>query len=290
MKDRKSRFSGAHSTSLKAATVLGALAVIGGSLAVAIASATSTGSKGSGSNSYGGLAHHSVRGSVTALPRMPRTVVDSSNADGLPDDCVPNSAGPPTSPYQLGLVGTINDGSLVTGPASVSNINATFCSVVTVVQGNAQCPASSQVTAQPDDQVFGNLQVALNLVPGMTPTIKFTPNPGPIVGTTSCASSVNGLAVTLDATVGGSTGPLFGVSCSIGPFTIPLTGRITGPFTHLTGTLTNSTFSVPAIQQSPDCPGAIPENIDEIAGLPLGPGQSTASLPVTASLYQPATG
>ena len=47
-------------------------------------------------------------------------------SDNLPADCIPNPSGPPGAPYELGLVGTVNNGVLVAGPARVADINAKF--------------------------------------------------------------------------------------------------------------------------------------------------------------------
>ncbi len=138
-----------------------------------------------------------------------------------------------------------------------------------------------------DGQLYGPLSVALTLVPGMTPTIGFTADPGPITGGFTCISSQNGLAVFLNAQVSGSTTPLFGVSCTIGPLNLPLTGVVTGPYSALTTTLSSSDFTVPAVTPSPSCPASVAANIDDIAGLPLPAGRSSATLPITASLYQP---
>ncbi len=55
----------------------------------------------------------------------------------------------------------------------------------------------------------------------------------------------------------------------------------------LTATLSSSNFTVPALTPSPSCPASVAANIDDIVGLPLAPGQASASLPITASLYQP---
>jgi hypothetical protein len=235
---------------------------------------------------FASLIRHLPRGPGTA-----RKVLTLADADGLPQDCLPELSGPPAYPYQLGLVGHVKGGVLIAGPATVSNINVTFCGVVTVVNATAPCGgATGYVSSQPDDQVFGPppLSVALNLVPGMSPNIGFTANPGTITGTFNCGSGSNGLTVSLVATVSGSTAPLFGVSCTIGPLTIPLTGTVTGPFTNLTTTLTSNDFTVPALQPSPTCSGGIPANVDAIVGLPIPPGGASASLPVTASLYLPA--
>jgi hypothetical protein len=210
-------------------------------------------------------------------------------ASNIPSDCVPNPAGPPTSPYELGLVGTAANGSLTAGPATVAGINAKFCGIVTLVNGTPPCGATGAVESPIDGQIYGPLSVALTLVPGMSPTIGFTANPGTITGGFSCGSSQNGLAVTLDARVSGSTAPLFGVSCTIGPLDLPLTGTVTGPLSAATATLSSSDFTVPAVTPSPTCPASVAANIDAIAGLPLSPGQASASLPITASLYQPPT-
>ncbi|HMK62179.1 MAG TPA: hypothetical protein VK386_01055 [Acidimicrobiales bacterium] len=225
----------------------------------------------------------------TATPATPK-VLAAAGSNNLPSDCVPNSAGPPTAPYQLGLVGTVQGGTLSTGTAKVADISANFCGVVTVVNsGSTFCPVTGQLATPPDGQVYGSLSVELTLVPGMTPTIGFSPTPAAISGTFSCTTgSRNGLLVTLDATVSGTTSSVFGVQCAIGPFTIPLTGAITGPFSDLTGMLTSSNFTVPTIAASPTCPAEIASSVDTIAGLPLAPGQASVTLPVTASLYQPA--
>jgi hypothetical protein len=205
----------------------------------------------------------------------------------LPSDCVPNPAGPPTSPYQLGLVGTAVNGSLTAGPATVANVNAKFYGIVTLVNGTPPCDATGTVNSPINGQMYGPLSVVLTLVPGMRPTIGFTANPGTITGGFSCTSSQNGLAVSLNARVSGSTAPLFGVSCTVGPLDLPLTGAVTGPLSSANATLSSSDFTVPALTPSPSCPASVAANIDDIAGLPLPPGRASASLPVTASLYQP---
>jgi hypothetical protein len=228
------------------------------------------------------------RTATTGRTRATHKVLVST--DNLPADCIPNPVGPPTAPYQLGLVGTVHGGVLNAGPATVTNINVTFCGVVTLTNGPPPCGATGTVVSPPDGQVFGPLSVGLTLVPGMSPNIGFTAIPGLITGGFTCTStsSPDGLAVFLNATVSGTTGGLFGVSCTIGPLTIPLSGVITGPFTALSGTLTSNDFTVPAIAASPTCPGSIPANVDAIAGLPIAPGGANASLPVSASLYLPA--
>ncbi len=199
---------------------------------------------------------------------------------------MPNPDGPPTATYQLGLVGSVASGALSTGSAQISGIDAKFCGIVTLVTGTPPCGTTGSVDSPLDGQKYGPLSVLLTLVPGMTPTIGFTANPGTITGGFSCTSSQNGLAVNLDANVSGTTAPLFGVSCTIGA-TIPLSGSVTGPLSNTTATLTSNDLIAPDVQPSTTCPAAVAANVDMIAGLPLSPGQSSASVPVTASLYQP---
>ena len=248
---------------------------------------------GSGAGSGNATVAHTGGSSVRPSGLPGRTALASSKVtltasnSNIPSDCVPNPAGPPTSPYELGLVGTAANGSLTAGPATVANVNAKFCGIVTLVNGTPPCGATGAVESPIDGQVYGPLTVALTLVPGMTPTIGFTANPGTITGGFSCSSSQNGLAVSLNALVSGSTAPLFGVSCTIGPLNLPLTGAVTGPLSAATATLSSSDFTVPAVTPSASCPASVAANIDDIAGLPLPPGRSNASLPVTASLYQP---
>ena len=237
----------------------------------------------------GGSSHRASggRSEKTGLVPSKATVTALLTSSNLPSDCIPNPGGPPTSPYELGLVGTAANGSLTAGPATVANINAKFCGIVTLVNGTPPCGATGAVESPIDGQIYGPLSVALALVPGMTPTIGFTANPGTITGGFSCSSSQNGLAVTLNALVSGSTAPLFGVSCTIGPLDLPLTGSVTGPLSAASATLSSRDFTVPALTPSASCPASVAANIDDIVGLPLAPGQASASLPITASLYQP---
>jgi hypothetical protein len=264
-------------------------------MAVSVTAVVTHGQAGESPGIRGGSAPPSRTdgaGILATMPRGPATarkVLALASPDDLPSDCLPNPAGPPSGTYQLGLVGTVHGGVLNAGPAMVANISATFCGVVTVVNGQPPCGATGSVFSPPDGQVFGPLSVAFTLVPGMSPSVGFTANPGTITGTFSCeSSSENGLAVTLDATVSGTTSALFGVSCEVGPLTIPLTGVVTGPFTDLTATLTSTDFTIPAVQTTPSCPEGVPADIDAIVGLPSAPGGASISLPVTASLYLPA--
>ena len=207
-------------------------------------------------------------------------------SDNLPADCIPNPSGPPGAPYELGLVGTVNNGVLVAGPARVADINAKFCGIVTVVKGQPPCGATGLVFSPADGQIFGSLSAALTLVPGMEPKVPFVAHPGTITGTFGCGSSTQGLVVNLKATVSGSTG-LFGLSCAIGPLTIPLSGAVTGPLSNASVVLRGSDFAVPAVRPSPSCAGQVPANLNAIAGLPIAPGGASATLPATTSLYQP---
>jgi hypothetical protein len=229
-----------------------------------------------------------MRSGKTDLVPSKARLTASVSSSNIPIDCVPNPAGPPFGPYELGLVGTAANGSLTAGPATVAGVNAKFCGIVTLVNGTPPCPVTGTVESPVDGQLYGPLSVELTLVPGITPTIGFTADSGTITGGFNCSSSSqNGLVVSLNAQVSGSTAPLFGVSCTIGPFDVPLTGLVTGPFNALTATLTSSDFTVPVLAPSPSCPASVAANIDDIVGLPLAPGQASASLPITASLYQP---
>jgi len=206
----------------------------------------------------------------------------------LPADCIPKPQGPPGSPYQLGLVGTVHNGLLTAGPATVADITAKFCGVVTVVNGKSPCGATGSVVSPQDGQIFGSLSATLTLVPGMSPKVPFVAHPSTITGGFTCEPSTNGLAVTLNATVSGSTG-LYGLSCTIGPLTLPLSGVLTGPLSHASITLKANDFPVPAVSPSPTCAGQVPASLDAIAGLPIRPGGASVTLPATASLYQPGT-
>jgi hypothetical protein len=204
----------------------------------------------------------------------------------LPADCIPQPSGPPHGPYQLGLVGSVQGGIITAGAATVADITAKFCGIVTVVNGTAPCGATGSVVSPPDGQVFGSLSATLTLVPGMLPKVPFVAHAGTITGGFACQQSTNGLEVTLDATVSGSTG-LFGLSCTIGPLTIPLSGVLTGPLSNASITLRSDDFAVPVVSSSPTCSGQVPANLDAIAGLPIPAGKASATLPATAALYQP---
>jgi hypothetical protein len=210
-----------------------------------------------------------------------------TSTDNLPADCIPNPSGPPSSHYQLGLVGNVTSGVLTAGPATVANLTAKFCGIVTVVGSAPPCGATGTVYSPQDGQIFGAVTAQLTFIPGMQPKVPFVAHPGRITGGFKCAApSSQGLVVDLDATVSGSTG-LYGLSCTIGPLTIPLTGLITGPLDDLSGTLTASNFAVPGVTPSSTCAGQVPASLDQIAGLPIKPGGATAKITVTGSLYQP---
>jgi len=227
---------------------------------------------------------HAVKGHAPHLSQQGRAL--AATGGPLPADCVPNPAGPPGSTYQLGLVGTVTNGSLTAGPTAVMNISAKFCGVVTVVGGTPPCGATGSVVSPADGQVFGTLSAAITLIPGITPSVPFTASPSVITGSFPCTSSQNGLPVNMNALVGGTTG-LFGVSCTVGPVVIPLSGMLTGPLTGASVTLTSNSFTVPAVQPSPTCPPPVASSLNTLAGLPIAPGGATITLPATASLYLP---
>jgi hypothetical protein len=267
------------------------LVIVGTSVVVTGSHLKATSARESGvRRSHAGAPAKAAAALTRGLPQGPgtaRKILTLASADNLPADCLPQPSGPPASTYQLGIVGTVHGGVLDAGTATVNNINVMFCGVVTVVNGTPPCGATGSVSSPPDGQVFSPLSVAFTLVPGMSPSVGFTANPGTITGTFSCDDDPAGLHVTLIATVSGTTAALFGVQCTIGPVTIPLTGTVTGPFTDLTATLTSTSFSVPTVQSSPTCPAGVPANVDAVVGLPIAPGGASATLPITASLYQP---
>lgn len=214
---------------------------------------------------------------VAAVPRA---------GSSIPADCLPQPGGPPGSPYQLGITGTIRNGLLSAGSASVFDVSAKFCGVVTVVAGKPPCAATGSVTAPRDGQVFGSMSATLTLVPGMAPEVPFEAHPGTITGGFACESSRDGLSVSLTADVSASTG-LYGLSCTIGPLSIPLSGVLTGPLTDASVTLRGDDFAVPGVSSSSSCSGEAPSDLDAIAGLPIAAGGATVSLPATVSLYRP---
>jgi hypothetical protein len=207
-------------------------------------------------------------------------------AASIPADCMPAPSGPPGAPYQLGITGTISNGLLSAGSASVFDVSAKFCGVVTVVAGKPPCAATGTVSAPKDGQVFGSMSATLTLVPGMAPEVPFEAHPGAITGGFACESSTAGLAVSLTADVSASTG-LYGLSCTIGPLSIPLTGVLTGPLTDASVTLRGNDFAVPAVSSSSTCSGQVPSDLDAIAGLPIAAGGATVDLPAKVSLYRP---
>ena len=224
---------------------------------------------------------------LDSLPTATSVTPVAALGSTLPADCIPKLSGPPGSPYQLGLVGTVRNGTLKAGNTTVANISAAFCAVVTLVNGTPPCGATGTVAAPEDGQTFGKIAATLTLVPGMKPSVPFTAHPGEITGGFACGSSQGGLSVSLTAVVSGSTG-LFGLSCTIGPLTIPLSGVLTGPLTDASVTLAGNDFPVPAVGSSTTCAGQVPSQIDAIAGLPIPAGEATITLPATASLYRPA--
>jgi hypothetical protein len=279
-------------SSLQKRLVMRVLAVLSPCLALAgVALLLTIGLVGSSRNDLGSASASRPARSSQASNRDATGRLLSTADTSLPADCTPKPSGPPGAPYQLGLVGTVQNGVLKAGPATIADITAKFCGIVTVVAGKAPCGATGSVVSPLDGQIFGSLSAQLTMIPGMDPKVPFVAHPGTITGGFSCVSSQNGLAVNLDAKVSGSTG-LFGLSCTIGPISIPLTGVVTGPLTDpaipATITLRSSDFAVPTVQSSPACGGAVPINLDQIAGLPIAPGGASAVLPATTWIYQPA--
>jgi hypothetical protein len=264
-----------------------ALAVAGAGLLIVAGSGGAPAAAASPPGGAAVAAPPAVQARLDALPTAGTVRPAASLGPTLPADCLPSPSGPPGSPYQLGLVGTVRGGALMAGAAEVADISASFCAVVTLVNGSPPCGATGTVAAPADGQSFGSLSATLTLVPGMSPTVPFTAHPGLITGGFACATSKGGLAVSLDAVVSGSTG-LFGLSCTIGPLTIPLTGTLTGPLTGASITLTGGDFAVPGISPSTACDGQVPSQVDSIVGLPIAAGKATISLPAVVSLYRPA--
>ena len=260
---------------LAAASLLaGVILLLANAFATSESAAKSVAATAAGRNARAGAGQQTVGNA--------RLLTDAN----LPADCMPKEPGPPGSPYQLGLVGTVSNGVITAGPATIANITAKFCGVVTVVPGKPPCGATGTVVSPPDGQIFGSLSAELTMIPGMTPKVPFVAHPGTITGGFACVSSENGLVVNVTAKVSGSTG-LFGLSCTIGPLSIPLSGVVTGPLDNAKITLRGNDFAVPDVQTSPACAGAVPTNLDQIAGLPIAPGGATANLPATTAIYQP---
>jgi hypothetical protein len=291
LSDWRKRIGGKSDEPWSSPTAARALRRIGLAALVILSAGTFAGALVWRSTTHPATAGRSVRSSTQilvsdALLSRPQEVPTSAPRTQLPNDCVPHASGPPDSSYQLGLVGRISNGVLDTGTARVADITAKFCAVVTIVNGTPPCKATGSVDSPQDGQVFGSLTAELTLIPGLTPTVPFAAHPGSITGGFSCDSSSSGLIVDLDATVSGSTG-LFGASCTIGPFTVPLTGVLVGPITDAAVTLHGDDFTVPAVSASSKCPGNVPLGFDQVAGLPIPRGQATITLPATAYLYRP---
>jgi hypothetical protein len=273
-----------------AAAIAGVLVLIAG--AVVLLDRARPVAPPAGHGSASGAAAPAAR--TVPVPRhasMPTALEDMrmelGHSASLPADCIPESEGPPSEHYQLGIVGMVNDGVLTAGTATVADITAKFCGVVTVVPGKPPCGATGNVNSPQDGQLFGSISATLTLIPGLSPKVPFVAHPGTITGGFGCGSSADGLAFNLTAVVSGSTG-IFGLSCTIGPLTIPLSGVLTGPLSDSTATLRSNDFAVPAVSASPTCAGQVPGSLDAIAALPIPAGGASISLPVTASLYQPA--
>jgi hypothetical protein len=266
------------------------LLVIGGAVMAAGEPQHAASRAGAGSASAHAAGRATTRAGAASVPtELEAMRMAVGHSASLPADCIPKATGPPGAPYQLGIVGMVNDGVLTAGDATVADINAKFCAVVTVVPGKPPCGATGTVDSPQDGQIFGSISATLTLIPGLSPKVPFVAHPGTISGGFGCGSSTNGLAVSLTAVVSGSTG-IFGLSCTIGPLTIHLTGVLTGPLNDASVTLKGNDFTVPAVSASPSCSGQVPASLDEIAALPIPAGGAIITLPATASLYRPATG
>ncbi len=277
-----------HLPLLAAGVTVLALAVAASAAVIAAGSHGATSAAAATSHAAVGSTPAALQARLDALPIAGTVTPSAALGATLPADCIPQPSGPPGSPYQLGLVGTVKGGTLTAGTAKVADISASFCAVVTLVNGTPPCAATGSVTAPEDGQSFGSLSAVLTLVPGMSPSVPFTAHAGEITGGFACASSQGGLAVSLDADVSGSTG-LFGLSCLVGPLHIALSGVLTGPLTGATVTLKGDDFAVPGVSTSSTCDGEVPSDIDELAGLPIAAGQASITLPATVSLYRPGT-
>lgn len=212
----------------------------------------------------------------------------------VPADCSPVPSGPP---FQFEALITVTNGTLVAGPVSVSGIDATACAVVQLVSGTGGCPATGTVTAPADGQQFSPLTAVLGLVPGQPVQVPAQIVPHPISGSFGCASSVNGLVISVNASVEAETaGPkapqgLFGVICHLGPQAVTLQGVLGSPatpatsFDNIPGTI-SGTIPLPQATVSPTCPQGVATNLDQLAGLPA---TAQINLPFVAALVQAGT-
>jgi hypothetical protein len=173
----------------------------------------------------------------------------------------------------------------------VNDITAKICGIATIVPGTPPCPVKVQINVPSDGQKFGPLDATILTIPGLTPSVPFTPEPRPLTSTVSCGSSVNGLVTSTVALVGGTAG-LFGLACGI-TLSLTLTATVTGPLNpgdgslSLHGVFNNNNFPVPAAGPSQACPAGVVSNLNAIAGLPLLPGHAILNLPFVAATYLP---
>jgi hypothetical protein len=217
----------------------------------------------------------------------------------LPGDCQPKTWTElqklhlPTH-YELGFVAEVgpqpgHPSDLVVGPVRVDNITAKACGVATVINGSGGCAINAAVNVPADGQLFRPIKATITEIPGLTPQVPFSPQAKSLTSGLGCGSSVNGLQVSAQATVGGSAN-IFGLSCGV-TLTIPLKATITGPIDaglDLHGVFVASKpFLIPAVTASPTCPAGVAVTASKSFGLPLTAGTNSLSLPFSAAIYLP---
>jgi hypothetical protein len=225
---------------------------------------------------------------IETVIQITRIGLPTGTPTTVPAGCRPSYNAPP---YQLGFTGTFSAGKLQVGPVTVGGltggISGTFCGIAEVEPGTGGCPAQVVLLSPSQGQQFNPLGITFSVVPGMQPEIKNgSVQPGPLSGVALCPSpnGQNALEVSATADAGASTG-LFGLSCVVGPVSIPLTGTLTGTPPQLTGTLNSPPFTVPAGQASATCPHSVADLLNSIAGLPNK--AASLSITVTANTYAP---
>jgi hypothetical protein len=239
--------------------------------------------------------------SPTTASSLAHLLSASTYPVNFPDQCKPDWPGyglpyPPGHPYRLGFVAEVGPqpgqpSQLVAGPVRVDNITAKACGTATVTNGSGGCAVNASVSVPPQGQLFGNLNAAITIIPGIRPEIPFTPSAQSLTTSLGCGSSLHGLQVSAKATVGGSAG-LFGLTCGL-TLTIPLKATINGPLESTTGLglhgvfQPSGSFVIPAATPSATCPSGVTKNLDQIVGLPLTVGAGALNLPFSAAVYVP---
>ena len=192
----------------------------------------------------------------------------------------------PTGPLTFNA--TFSNGTASIGTAAKgSGLSGTACGALKPVLGGftLDVPAANISFAPTTLKLFGIISVPSTItVDG--------PMTGTVTGPTSNPAGTLSFEQTSAAPLT-STVKLLGFTCSVGPFTPVLTTGtsgsltgtpLTGTLTAQTGTLVSNTFSVPAIQGSPTCPGFIAGLSNSTLGLPLAPGKSSLTLPVSLTV------